>query len=155
MVHLHLHIRAVHSRVTKSVQTRVWYANTYMYARGTSTRQVHPRVSTPMHEVHARVWYTYTYMYTRNTHEVKTREVHPRVRYTAVFLPSLLSYCFSEGDLWFTRDDRTIILCTHSLEKQRENAKNVGTNENCRISVSANSFISRWGLIVQRLGVKK
>ena len=33
----------------------------------------------------------------------------------AAFLPGFLAYCLSEGDLWFTSDNRTIILCAHSL----------------------------------------
>lgn len=82
-----------------------------------------------------------------------TLEVHPRVSYytqvctqhargtlkraqgfssrakNAVFLPGCLAYCLSEGDLWFTSDNRTIILCAHSLSVeakiQKEKKKKV------------------------------
>lgn len=71
------------------------------------TREVHPRVS----------------YYTEMCTSTNTRVVHQKEREVvsllgakgAVFLPGFFANCLSEGDLWFTSDNWTIILSAHSL----------------------------------------
>ena len=76
---------------------------------------------------------------------------------SAVFLPGLLAYSLSEGDLWFTSDNWTIILCAHSLSVEvKKKEKNV-TNKHRRVMtlpMSNARKASRLSCVVKRFGIR-